>query len=681
MADTTLSISLEADIRDLKAALAEMPEVGKKEATEMVNAITKQYRKATREAKKAAKANHVAFEKSFDATKDTAERTASLIGGVAGDISDSILDLGTRIADMGETIGGVGGVATMAAGGVGAFSFAVGFATKAIFEMVDSAEEAQERLAQISGAATLSPEAEASLERYRQTMLGVEASTLSTKVELMAFIAEGLEPVSAAFLGLTGGVGDFLDAARQARDLTTSWVNVQNTMAVATLGLSEVFDIALRTGLGSGWSDALADATDKGRELSDQLEDMEEVPRRGTKAMEEQRDMLVALGLAEDDSAEAIRAREEAQRAAEQAAKKAAAADQALAQVIKASTAANLSELEKVELAYQERIIAIEAAEQAGADADLASAARASAEADRLRAVTAIHDEEQAERQASIQRTADMTAATILELEKLEEEARQKRATADAEEAQRQRDGMQALAEAQIGAMSFAMDQRIMALEDGLAQERSALEGLAEQRSELREKARTADSAVAKARAQEQLEEVNREIKMKKASIKMRKRAARQAFAIQKALGIANIALQTPQMIATGAIMGGPAGAAAAGITAAVQAGMILAAKPPEFPMGRTPQVRLAGDHQLVGVDPREGIIRRRGVDAMGGPEAIRNLNEGRGAMGGSVSAQLVIGRRMMGRIVAEAVRTDPGVQSALSQDGPGIGRSLVYGG
>jgi hypothetical protein len=650
VADETLSISLEADIRGLKEALAEMPDVGKKEATKMVNAIRKQYKRTERAAKKAAKANQVAFEQSFDATKDTAERTAGLSGGVAGDISDSILDLGTKIADMGNAIGGVGGAAVTAAGGVGAFALGVGFAAGALVELVSSAEEARDRLEEISGAAAISSQAQESLDQYKQSMLGVEAATLGTKVEVLAFISEGLEPAAAAFVGASDSASGLIDRLREIREASQSVFNLRNVAALATFGLSEL------TGAADAVEQSFEETAAKGREVSEALEDTAESSKEVEQAQKQAAQTAKALtdAISEQESAinQILKANED------------------LGSIIAASTAGQLSELDRVNLAYSERIDAIRAAEQAGADADLASAARAAAEAERIRGITAIQAEEQAKRQASAQRTADMTAATIAELDSLEEEQRQ-----------RQRDGMQAMAEAQINAMSFAMDQRIAALEQGISQERDAIEGLAEKRQMLREKARNADSAAAKARAEQQLAEVNQEIKSRKAAIKMRKRAAKQAFAIQKALGIANIALQTPQMVATGFIMGGPPGAIAAGITAGVQAGMVLASKPPQFPMGKTPEVRLAGDHQLVGMDPREGIVRRRAVDALGGAEGVRALNEGRGMTAGSVSAQLVVGRRIMGRIVADAVRNDPAARAAMSEEGPGVGRSLVYGG
>lgn len=106
MSAETLSISLEADIRALKAALAEMPDIGKKEASAMVRQMTKEYRKAERAAEKLAKRTERELSQSFDKAKTAAERTASTLGGAFGEVGGAIFDVGEGVADLAGSLGG-----------------------------------------------------------------------------------------------------------------------------------------------------------------------------------------------------------------------------------------------------------------------------------------------------------------------------------------------------------------------------------------------------------------------------------------------------------------------------------------------------------------------------------------------------------------------------------------------
>ncbi len=104
---------------------------------------------------------------------------------------------------------------------------------------------------------------------------------------------------------------------------------------------------------------------------------------------------------------------------------------------------------------------------------------------------------------------------------------------------------------------------------------------------------------------------------------------------------------------------------AAAGIVGpavAAQLAAIAAQKPPQFPTGGM----VSPDHVLVGVQPDEGIISRRGVAALGGPQAVDQINQGI-TPGATLTANIVLDQRVIGRAVA-AMLPSAGASRAVGQ-------------
>tara|TARA_Y100001973_G_scaffold100761_1_gene162495 strand:- start:655 stop:900 length:246 start_codon:yes stop_codon:yes gene_type:complete len=60
----------------------------------------------------------------------------------------------------------------------------------------------------------------------------------------------------------------------------------------------------------------------------------------------------------------------------------------------------------------------------------------------------------------------------------------------------------------------------------------------------------------------------------------------------------------------------------------------------------------LSPDHSLIGVQEGEAVLSRRAVDVLG-EEAIDQLNKGV-TMGGSMVANIVLDRRIIGRAISE---------------------------
>ena len=93
----------------------------------------------------------------------------------------------------------------------------------------------------------------------------------------------------------------------------------------------------------------------------------------------------------------------------------------------------------------------------------------------------------------------------------------------------------------------------------------------------------------------------------------------------------------------------------------------MLANKPPQFNDGGM----VTPDHRLISAQPGEAVVSRRGVAALGGPSGLSELNKGMGS-GGSMTANIVIDRRIIGQAVADIV---PSSMTRRS------GRIAVYGG
>ena len=76
-------------------------------------------------------------------------------------------------------------------------------------------------------------------------------------------------------------------------------------------------------------------------------------------------------------------------------------------------------------------------------------------------------------------------------------------------------------------------------------------------------------------------------------------------------------------------------------------------------------------DHVVVGVQPDEGIISRRGVAALGGPQAVEQINQGI-APGATLTANIVLDQRVIGRAVAAMM---PSTNTARA-----VGQVPIYG-
>ena len=121
--------------------------------------------------------------------------------------------------------------------------------------------------------------------------------------------------------------------------------------------------------------------------------------------------------------------------------------------------------------------------------------------------------------------------------------------------------------------------------------------------------------------------------------IELHKKAASAAAGAQKAAGVVSVAISTSEAIMKAFAQLGPvAGAAAAiglGLAGGIEAGAILS-QPTEFHVGGMIGASASGpgDEVLVKATDDEAILTGRGVDTVGGPEAVREANLGRRSSG-----------------------------------------------
>lgn len=143
-----------------------------------------------------------------------------------------------------------------------------------------------------------------------------------------------------------------------------------------------------------------------------------------------------------------------------------------------------------------------------------------------------------------------------------------------------------------------------------------------------------------------------------------KRKAALRAFNANKIAAATQIGIQTAvaMITALGPPLGPIAGAIAAGGIAAAgatAAGIVLAKKPPEFPMGMS-QPRGSPDHSiLAAIQPNERIVTSRGAHD---DDTVRRLNEGRGIREAEMIANVYLGNKLIGSAGSRRgrIRVDP---------------------
>jgi hypothetical protein len=614
MPTEVLDIAVVAKIDKLRSELEKIPGITAKESKKMAATWSKDFKRAERSAERARKQMAREAEQVRDAWKDSSERMASLLGGTFGDISDSILDLGSRFGELSGKIGGAGGAMVAAGGAFTAGAFAIGFAGAALVEFMSDAEETIEALEGFAGLEGLTAQQVADVRAYSEAMTDLEAVSLQLKGEIQSGLAPTMTELAHAVIAVVTAYDNLVQATGGVEGAMS---RLRNIVAVTSGGLSELAIAGL--GAVADYGEEAAASIDKlNEEWVDYGPAIADAGARTDK-------LNKSIRATTDDTREAQRQAEEWERIWENAKKETAKRNAA-------------------EKAAAEERIKLIAEEQEAQTAALAAASESwrLVSEDATEYARRLEEEViQAQREAMVQLT-DMT------LELVEGAMQQRMDALVREENQSKR--LHRQSQDQLKTERENIEAQI---ESGKISEEAGRAQLKRIDSEMR--------ANAKARRQARRDH-------RAALLDAHK--AQQAAAIARAT--IDAAANAVALTAAFAYLGPGAPIAAAGVAAAqlaIERSVIKSTKPPKFAVGGMVRDRVEGDHVPILAEPDEGILTRRGVEAAGGPAGVAALNAGTmGSGGGHGSTRVYLDSRMLGEVVAMSVATDQRVTSALDR-------------
>lgn len=659
----TVDIEFRARLDDFKKSVESVPGITKKAARELTSAWTSEIKKAEKQGGD-----------SIQAAAKEAEKLEKLAGAIGGTVGDGIRSIGTLakgagagLSDVGMQLAAVGiaaGAIMLTVGAMASLGTSAIAVTRGIEESVQALGEQDSAVVRnaesIRAANSALESADASYERLSLTLTGIVAPAIEELGYAFVGALEGLidaiqtvEDVNAGFADLTGGT-DLL---------TTAMYAVAVPMAALALPLAPL--AALAYGLSYAF-DALAErGRDAADELAEQAEETERLAKWTGRLNEEENErekrMLQALGMIESDAdardraaaaaAAASKARiaadqreskaaadaRDAASKADQQAQKAARATEQLSDMVQAALFAEMDAYEKVIEVERRQLERIDELERAGADHAAAEAARAIARD------TAIRD--------------------TMELQKIADEAQ-----------------YASMAKALDGAVAFGLQAPVMeqAFTDAASATSLALEALGDDLEGLGErnanvayatkedwKAAQGDLIAASAGAADGMLAIMDVVSdaqashLNKDSAEYRKNRKRQ-FAAHKAAAIAEAAINTAVAFTkTMSQYAYPINIVLGALTIAAGVGTIatIAAQKPQFYTGGMVSAAAHAGQQADAVDATlhdgEGVLTRRGVASMGGPEAVRAANAGQGSGGATVVAVSMLDSRILGDVWA----------------------------
>ena len=669
MARATVDVSLRADVKQLIDGLAQVEGVTKKEARAMVREMRKGYNAQVKAAQLAAKAQEKAVRGVGKTTEKVTEDTLDVVQKFSTEISSAL-----GVGFLGDLEGFFDAARTgserFGMGAAAAFAGVAGAAAISIVALQQYTEAQRALNREIAASAEslegfVSPEMLQALQTFATEIELVDATMARLAAESLLQTKDRALELEAATVGLTQRFVVFESA-------TAGFIANLQTM---NSGLSQFIKNLISPQL-SVYAHEVSEAGKAQIEHTRALHD-------ASSAMDEQREMLQALGMLEDEDAKATDASADAKRKKADAARK---LRQDLADL--KSITIDLSDVEAE--AARERRAQIEEGQAQAADITRLR----KLEADALRDVTSAEDQQIDKLQKRNEEIKDLAATYPGVIDSTAALANNQEALAaamDAAAAKEQAETFAKLTEdLNLAASATAQLTDAMAAFAGLALDRFA--ELAEARR-LREEERIEREAerhrqevanllesgrITQAQADGRIKTIDREAAASKRAInalsQSEQKAAKRAFAVQQAAAASGVVMSGAEafigFLGTFAALGPLAPVAAAAITGpliAAQLAAIAAEKPPQFPTGGM----VSPDHVVVGVQPDEGIISRRGVAALGGAQAVEQINQGI-TPGATLTANIVLDQRVIGRAVAAMM---PSTSTARA-----VGQVPIYG-
>jgi hypothetical protein len=147
-------------------------------------------------------------------------------------------------------------------------------------------------------------------------------------------------------------------------------------------------------------------------------------------------------------------------------------------------------------------------------------------------------------------------------------------------------------------------------------------------------------------------------------------KAVGDAFALSKALNLAEIAMSTAAAVVVALKVPPPAGFVLAGVVAALgatQAGLVASQEPPA-------SMHLGGivggpDERMITARAGEGVLTRQGVNAIGGEAGVASANRGQG--GGPLVVQYIYKHKVLDEVLTDSVRRGGPIGSAINRRSP----------
>ena len=270
---TEVELKFIADIGDLQKRLAEVPDIGADSAKKLVKELTSQYKKAKSASDQLArdlKDSGDKMGKGLEGVKNVAEGLGGSIGATAGQV-EKMVQAGARLS---AAVGPLPAALGAAAVGVGILTAATVGASKALFGFIGDADDAIDRLEDISGVDPLSPRTIQALDDWRQGALNAEAAGARLHAILAGELAKAFEDLPNTLARVATVAGDVaLAIGRVREDFEVFAPVLRASAALLTLGTSELLRWALA-------SDEVTNATDRQDEAIKRLNEAMELSNK-----------------------------------------------------------------------------------------------------------------------------------------------------------------------------------------------------------------------------------------------------------------------------------------------------------------------------------------------------------------------------------------------------------------
>lgn len=293
-----VDVVFRAQLANIEQELAKLPGSTDKQARAVLRTLNRMARQADREYRDIARSALDAAErkeKAFEGVKLAAEGLGGAIGETAGIVEKMVQSSQALGAALGPT-GAMIGAATV---GLGLLAAGAGAAGYALVSLVNSADEAIDRLREIEGTEPVSQAALEALDDYEQATLGLEAAALELRVALAEDLAPALttvvDSVSAA-VRVTTALYRGMQEASEAVTGAGLGTNALRLSVTATLG--PVAGLMMKVADWTGASDRLSDALAMARDhLVDTADATDELAAAASGAVAEWDRLIASMGV------------------------------------------------------------------------------------------------------------------------------------------------------------------------------------------------------------------------------------------------------------------------------------------------------------------------------------------------------------------------------------------------